>query len=119
MSSLRPGYEYVSGRNVLYVPYGTVAFLKGLSRAVDPVFVPMVAPFIMRGIFEALDDRGSSVDHRRRVREWWSKPSFNKFFAIKDCIFKQHKVAMEKLTGKVGHKSLSAVRSKYTWAVPH
>ncbi|CAN7982496.1 unnamed protein product [Ixodes hexagonus] len=101
VTSLRPGYEYVRGKNLLYVPYATVAFLRGLSRAVDPVFLPVVGPFLMRGVFEALDDRGASVDHQCRVRDWWSKESFGKFFAIKDCLFDQYKTVMGAITATV------------------
>lgn len=94
VSSLRPDFEYVYGKNALYVPYAVVAFLREMSTSVEPLFVPIVAQFVLKGLYKAIDEGGSSVDHRTRVREWWSRETTRKYGYIKDCFFKQYKSEM-------------------------
>lgn len=66
VSSLHPDIEYVYGKNHLFMPYAVLAFMRGLTQSVEPLFVPIIAQFLIKGLFFAVDDRGSSVDHRNR-----------------------------------------------------
>lgn len=100
MSSLRPGYEFVHGRNLLFVPYGVLGLARGASRELDAAFEPAVAPFLLRGLVEAVDERGAWVDHRRRTRNWWSRAAYKVFGAVKDCLFGEYKAAMQAILGK-------------------
>lgn len=99
MSSLRPGYEFVHGRNLLFVPYSVVAFARGLP--LDAAFEPVVTPFLLRGLLEAVDERGAWFDHRRRVRSWWGRATRKRFGAVKGCFFDEYRGAMQRILGKV------------------
>ncbi|KAH7975177.1 hypothetical protein HPB49_024766 [Dermacentor silvarum] len=95
VSSLHPDIEYIHGKNHLFMPYAVLAFLRGVSQSVEPLFVPIVAQFLLKGLFFAVDDRGASVDHRNRIVDWWSKPTAEKYSHIRDCFFKQYKEEMQ------------------------
>ncbi|XP_064469152.1 endothelin-converting enzyme 2-like [Ornithodoros turicata] len=113
VSSLLPGTEYVQGRNTLFVPYGSVAFIQDLrypgqttnatnasvprSPELDVALEPTLSSAIMAAAFAAVDDRGVAVDHRRRWRDWWSRTAFDRFFTLKDCFYRQYKVALERI----------------------
>ncbi|XP_037515995.1 membrane metallo-endopeptidase-like 1 [Rhipicephalus sanguineus] len=100
VSSLRPGYEFVQGRNLLFVPYGVLGSARGVSRELEAAFEPAVAPFLLRGLLEAVDERGAWVDHRRRTRNWWSRTAYRRFGAVKDCFFGEYKRTMQAILGK-------------------
>ncbi|CAN8001543.1 unnamed protein product, partial [Ixodes hexagonus] len=95
LSSLQPDIEYDHGRNQLFVPYAVLAFLKGWNSKIEPLFSPIVSQFLLRGIFMAVDERGSFVDHHNRPRDWWSKTTIKKFGQIKDCFRKQYRGEMQ------------------------
>ncbi|XP_077484577.1 uncharacterized protein LOC144094537 [Amblyomma americanum] len=101
VSSLRPGYEFVQGRNLLFVPYGVLAFARGVSQTLEAALEPVVTPFLLRGLLEAVDERGAWVDHQRRTRNWWSTATYRRFGALKDCFFGEYKAAMQAILGKV------------------
>ncbi|XP_064485219.1 neprilysin-1-like [Ornithodoros turicata] len=94
ISSLRPDFEYIYGKNALYIPYAVVAFLREVAGTMEPIFAPIVAQFVLRGLYKAVDESGSSVDHHTRTREWWSTETTRKYSYIKDCFFKQYKSEM-------------------------
>ncbi|KAK8764757.1 hypothetical protein V5799_032640 [Amblyomma americanum] len=100
VSSLRPGYEFVQGRNLLFVPYGVLAFARGVSQTLEAALEPIVTPFLLRGLLEAVDERGAWVDHQRRTRNWWSTATYRRFGALKDCFFGEYKAAMQAILGK-------------------
>lgn len=107
VSSLRPGYEFVHGRNLLFVPYSVVAFAQGRLQSLDAALEPLVTPFLLRGLLEAVDQRGAWLDHRRRVRSWWGKATHKRFGALKACFFDQYRDAMQKI---LGGKEVDVVR---------
>lgn len=100
VSSLQPRYEFVQGRNLLFVPYGVLAFARSLSQTLDAASEPVVMPFLLRGLLEAVDERGAWVDHRRRIRNWWSTATYRRFGALKECFLGEYKAAMQALLGK-------------------
>ncbi|CAN7941422.1 unnamed protein product, partial [Ixodes pacificus] len=90
VSSLQPDVEYVRGRNHLFLPYAVLAFLKGWTSEIEPLFIPIVAKFLLKGLFMAVDERGSFVDHQSRLQDWWSKATLKKYGRIKHCFRKQY-----------------------------
>ncbi|XP_075547608.1 neprilysin-1-like [Dermacentor variabilis] len=100
VSSLRPGYEFVQGRNLLFVPYGVLGLARGATGELGAALEPAVAPFLLRGLLEAVDERGAGVDHRRRTRNWWSRTARKSFGAVKDCFFGEYKAAMQTILDK-------------------
>lgn len=111
MSSLRPGYEFVQGRNLLFVPYGVLGSARGVSRELEAAFEPAVAPFLLRGLLEAVDERGAWVDHRRRTRNWWSRTAYRRFGAVKDCFFGEYKRTMQAILGKASTRAHKVERT--------
>ncbi|XP_077537092.1 neprilysin-1-like [Haemaphysalis longicornis] len=98
-SSLSPGHEYMHGRNALFYPYSNVAALNltaanGKLRALD---IPVVGANMLRGLVAAIDERGSYIDHKRRVRGWWSRETAAKYRVIRDCFWAQYKQALEEI----------------------
>lgn len=97
-SSLRPGHEYIHGRNLLFYPYSNVAASNlSSSKAVRTIEIPIVGAPILRGLLSAIDERGSFVDHKFRVRSWWSRETIRKYRQIRDCFWRQYKKALEDL----------------------
>ncbi|KAM7289945.1 neprilysin-1-like [Ixodes scapularis] len=98
VSSLRRVVEYVHGRNALFCPYSNVALANlthsGSIRMLD---IPIVGAPILRGLVEAIDERGSFVDHKLRVRSWWSRDTIRQHRRIRDCFWRQYKTALENL----------------------
>lgn len=95
LSSLHPDIEYMYGRNHLFVPYAVLAFMRGMTMKIEPLFIPIVAQYLLRGLFLAVDERGSFVDHHNRIRDWWSRETIDKYGHIKDCFFKQYRDEMQ------------------------
>nr|XP_037275850.1 neprilysin-1-like [Rhipicephalus microplus] len=97
-SSLALGYEYVHGRNALFYPYSNVAALNltssGKLRVLD---IPMLGANMLRGLMGAIDERGSHIDHKGRVRSWWSHETVAKYHVIRDCFWVQYKQALEEI----------------------
>ncbi|KAH6926910.1 hypothetical protein HPB50_023526 [Hyalomma asiaticum] len=97
-SSLALGYEYMHGRNALFYPYSNVAALNltgaGKLRALD---IPVLGANILRGLMGAIDERGSYIDHKGRVRGWWSHETVAKHRVIRDCFWAQYKRALEEI----------------------
>ncbi|XP_037576668.1 neprilysin-1 [Dermacentor silvarum] len=97
-SSLALGYEYMHGRNALFYPYSNVAALNltagGKLRALD---IPVLGAHMARGLMAAIDERGSYIDHKGRVRSWWSHETAAKYRVIRDCFWSQYKRALEEI----------------------
>ncbi|CAN7999362.1 unnamed protein product, partial [Ixodes hexagonus] len=98
VSSLRRGVEYSHGRNALFCPYSNVA-LANLTKSgtISLMDIPIVGAPILRGLVAAIDERGSFVDHKLRVRSWWSRDTVRKHRQIRDCFWRQYKKALEDL----------------------
>lgn len=98
VSSLSPGLEYTHGRNAIFYPFSNVATLGltggGKLRALD---IPIVGAHMLRGLVAAIDERGSFIDHKLRVRGWWSRETTAKYRLIRDCFWAQYKRALEEI----------------------
>ncbi|XP_040070599.2 neprilysin-1-like [Ixodes scapularis] len=82
--------EYKPERNVLFIPHGLIAFANNISQTFDPLFVPLIAPAILRGMFSAVDRRGSTVNARNQVVGWWAPESRDQFEKRLRCFQDQY-----------------------------
>ncbi|KAK8763432.1 hypothetical protein V5799_033960 [Amblyomma americanum] len=94
-SSLVAGeVEYIPERNLLFVPHGLIAFANNISETFDPLFIPLIVPALLRGMFAAVDRRGSTVNVQSQVVNWWSSPSRAKFASKLQCFQDQYAAEM-------------------------
>lgn len=85
-SSLRPGFEYNAGRNSLYIPYGVVAFQNRVSQSTVPaILLPFILPYVVQGMYEAVDVRGSTMNVRGMPETWWSAESLVRYRKQQRC----------------------------------
>lgn len=97
-SSLVAGIvEYMVERNVLFVPHGLIGFANNISQTFDPLFVPLIAPAILRGMFTAVDRRGSTVNVQNQVVSWWSTNSRSEFNKRLQCFQDQYSTEIQAL----------------------
>ncbi|KAH9375128.1 hypothetical protein HPB48_007214 [Haemaphysalis longicornis] len=92
-SALAPGYEYYTGRNVLFIPHSNIAFLNDLTKSIEPIFFPLILTDVLRGMFESVDRRGSE-----------EKTNFSK---LELCFQDQYHAEMSKL---IGNESEARIR---------
>lgn len=91
VSSLRPGYEYNPGRNSLYLPFGVLAFQNRVSQSTVPaILLPFILPYMMQGMFEAVDARGSTINVRGMPESWWSNESVTRYRKLQRCFVDSH-----------------------------
>ncbi|KAH7938777.1 neprilysin-1 [Rhipicephalus sanguineus] len=98
-TALSPGHEYFFGRNVLFIPHANIAFLNDITKNIDPVLFPVVLTEIFRGMFGAVDRRGSTVDHNLAVATWWNPDEMSKFSQLELCFHDQYYVDIADLIG--------------------
>ncbi|CAN7939098.1 unnamed protein product [Ixodes hexagonus] len=99
ISSLSPGFEYFHGRNALFLPHANVAFLNDVTRTIDPVLYPILLADVLRGMFAAIDRRGSTVDQNLAVAPWWNTDELSRFAQIELCFQDQYYVGIRDLLG--------------------
>ncbi|KAG0409753.1 hypothetical protein HPB47_013136 [Ixodes persulcatus] len=99
LSSLSPGFEYFHGRNVLFLPHANIAFLNDVTRTIDPVLYPILLADVLRGMFAAIDRRGSTVDQSLAVASWWNADELSRFSKIELCFQDQYYVEIRDLLG--------------------
>ncbi|KAG0444951.1 hypothetical protein HPB47_013188 [Ixodes persulcatus] len=86
VSCLRPGFEYNAGRNSLYIPYGVVASQHRASQSTIPaILTPFIVPYLVQGMYEAIDDRGSTMNVRSMPESWWSGESLLRYRKQQRC----------------------------------
>ncbi|XP_077563085.1 neprilysin-1-like [Haemaphysalis longicornis] len=98
-TALSPGHEYFFGRNVLFIPHSNIAFLNDITKSIDPLLFPLILAEVFRGMFAAVDRRGSSVDHNLAVATWWSNDEMSKFSQLELCFQDQYYVVIRELIG--------------------
>ncbi|KAL1479755.1 hypothetical protein MTO96_034788 [Rhipicephalus appendiculatus] len=98
-TALSPGHEYFFGRNVLFIPHANIAFLNDITNSIEPVLFPLVLAEIFRGMFGAVDRRGSTVDHNLAVATWWNTDEMSKFSQLELCFQDQYYVEIRELIG--------------------
>ncbi|KAL1483275.1 hypothetical protein MTO96_033302 [Rhipicephalus appendiculatus] len=98
-TALSPGHEYFFGRNVLFIPHANIAFLNDITKIIDPILFPLVLTEIFRGMFGAVDRRGSTVDHNLAVATWWNPDEMSKFSQLELCFQDQYYVDIADLIG--------------------
>ncbi|CAN8005670.1 unnamed protein product, partial [Ixodes pacificus] len=86
VSCLRPGFEYNAARNSLYMPYGVVASQHRASQSTIPaILTPFIVPYLVQGMYEAIDDRGSTMNVRSMPESWWSSESLLRYRKQQRC----------------------------------
>lgn len=90
-----PGVEYFSERNLLFLPQTLIAFMNNISQTFDPLFIPLFVPSILRGMFAAVDRRGSTVNAQNHVANWWSRLSHEEFDKKMECFRQQYSIEMQ------------------------
>lgn len=86
VSSLRPGYEYNAGKNVLHVPFGVVAMQHRVAQSNIPaILVPYIVPYLVQGMYEAIDVRGSTINVRGMPETWWSSETLVRYRQQQRC----------------------------------
>ncbi|KAH8032097.1 hypothetical protein HPB51_023081 [Rhipicephalus microplus] len=98
-TALSPGHEYFFGRNVLFIPHANIAFLNDITKNIEPILFPLVLTEIFRGMFGAVDRRGSTVDHNLAVATWWNPDEISKFSQLELCFQDQYYVDIADLIG--------------------
>ncbi|XP_064490221.1 neprilysin-21-like [Ornithodoros turicata] len=98
-SALSPGFEYMFGRNVLFIPHGNIAFLNDISKTIEPLLYPLLLPNVLRGMFAAVDRRGATVDHNLAVATWWNTDELSKFSQMELCFQDQYYIEIRDLVG--------------------
>ncbi|XP_064485319.1 neprilysin-1-like [Ornithodoros turicata] len=91
ISSLRPGYEYNAGRNHLYLPFGVLASQNRISQSTIPaIILPYIVTYVLQGMFEAVDIRGSTINVRGMPESWWSQESVTRYRKLQRCFVDTH-----------------------------
>ncbi|XP_075525672.1 neprilysin-1-like [Dermacentor variabilis] len=86
VSSLRPGYEYNAGKNVLHVPFGVVALQQRVAQSAIPaILLPFIVPYLVEGMYEAIDVRGSTINVRGMPETWWSSETLVRYRQQQKC----------------------------------
>ncbi|XP_075530013.1 neprilysin-1-like [Dermacentor variabilis] len=98
-TALSPGHEYFFGRNMLFIPHASIAFLNDITKNIDPIFFPLILAEIFRGMFGAVDRRGATVDHNLAVATWWNADEISKFSQLELCFQDQYYVDIADLIG--------------------
>ncbi|XP_037285675.2 neprilysin-1 [Rhipicephalus microplus] len=98
-TALSPGHEYFFGRNALFIPHASVAFLNDITKTIEPVLFPLILPEVFRGMFGAVDRRGATIDHNLAVATWWNTDEMSKFSHLELCFQDQYYVEIRDLIG--------------------
>lgn len=86
VSCLRPGYEYNAGKNVLHVPFGVVALQQRVAQSAIPaILMPYIVPYLVEGMYEAIDVRGSTINVRGMPETWWSGETLVRYRQQQKC----------------------------------
>ncbi|XP_064469981.1 neprilysin-2-like [Ornithodoros turicata] len=85
-SAFLPGFSYDPQRNLITLSPATFAFAAAITRRFEATSVPFLITPLVRGMFSAIDFRGSSVDSNGVSRNWWSSASKGKFLTRAWCI---------------------------------
>ncbi|KAH9363433.1 hypothetical protein HPB48_006031 [Haemaphysalis longicornis] len=86
VTSLRPGFEYNAGKNVLHIPFGVVAVQNRVAQSSVPaILVPYIVPYLVQGMYEAIDVRGATINVRGMPETWWSSESLVRYRQQQKC----------------------------------
>lgn len=86
VTSLRPGFEYNAGKNVLHIPFGVVSVQNRVAQSSVPaILVPYIVPYLVQGMYEAIDVRGATINVRGMPETWWSSESLVRYRQQQKC----------------------------------
>ncbi|XP_064470276.1 neprilysin-1-like [Ornithodoros turicata] len=85
-SAFRPGFSYDPQRNIIKLSPATVAFASSISQRFEANSIPFLISPVIRGMFSAIDLRGSSIGFDGALRTWWSNASKVNFMGRAWCI---------------------------------
>lgn len=86
VSSLRPGFEYNAGKNVLHIPLGVVSVQHRVAQSSIPaILIPYIVPYLVQGMYEAIDVRGSTINVRGMPETWWSSETLVRYRQQQKC----------------------------------
>ncbi|CAN8001519.1 unnamed protein product, partial [Ixodes hexagonus] len=111
VSSLRPGFEYNAGKNSLYIPYGVVAFQHRVSQsAVPAILMPFIVPYLVQGMYEAVDVSGSTMNARGMPESWWSGESLVRYRKLQRCFVESYLEHMQRFGAFQGSPMVPFIR---------
>ncbi|XP_064470334.1 endothelin-converting enzyme 1-like [Ornithodoros turicata] len=80
-----PGFSYDPQRNAIALSPATILFGARVSRRFLATSIPFLITPLLRGMFSAIDARGSTVDADGAIRKWWSPSSKETFLSRSWC----------------------------------